>query len=233
MPGPAAILKQIHHLRRHVADLELRIEQAPKQLASQQKKLATQEEAGKAAHEQIKRIQLDIRDKEGSVKATQAQIKKYQKQLEEAANKKEYDTLKAEIAAEHAHISKVEDEILALMGQQDEKTGQLPEVDKALAKARADYAQFEKDHAERVARQAAEKDRALQELQTVEATLPADVRPQYERLVHAKKTDALASVKNRICSACYTEITAQMQSELQREVFILCKNCGRMLYLEG
>jgi uncharacterized protein len=232
MPGPAAILKQLHHLRRHAADLDTRIEQAPKQLAIQQKKLANQEEMHKAAHENVKRMLLDIREKEGSVKATQTQIKKYEKQLEESTNKKEYDTLKVEIASEQKIIAKLEDEILALMGQHEEKTAQLPEVDKAWAKARADFAQFEKDHQERVARQVAEKTRALEELKAVEATLPDDVRPQYDRLIAAKGMDTLSSVKGRICSACYTEITSQMLSELKRDVFMLCKNCGRMLYLE-
>ena len=99
MPGPAAILKQLHHLRQHSTDLETRIEQAPKQLGIQQKKLANQEEAFKAAQELLKRIMLDIREKEGAVKATQTQIKKYEQQLESAANKKEYDTLKAEMSS--------------------------------------------------------------------------------------------------------------------------------------
>jgi predicted nucleic acid-binding Zn-ribbon protein len=232
MPGPAAILRQLHHLREHAADLDSRIEQAPKQLGIQQKKLANQEEAFKAAQENLKRLMLDIREKEGSVKATQTQIKKYEKQLEESTNKKEYDTLKAEIASEQKIISKLEDEILALMGQHEEATAKLPEAEKAAQKARADFAQWEKDHQERVTRCAAEKTRALEELKAAEATLPDEVKPQYDRLIAQKGMDTLSGVRGRICSACYTEITSQMLSELQREMFMLCKNCGRMLYLE-
>jgi hypothetical protein len=232
MPGPATILRQLHHLRQHAADLDSRIEQAPRQLGIQQKKLANQEDALKAAHELVTRMALDIREKEGSVKATQAQIKKYEKQLETAANKKEYDTLKVEIASEQKIVSKLEDEILALMGQHEEATAKLPEVEKTSQKARADFAQWEKDHQERVARFAAEKTRTLEELKAAETTLPDDVRPQYDRLIAAKGMDTLSGVRGRICSACYTEITSQMLSELQREVFMLCKNCGRMLYLE-
>src|SRR5262245_56950869 len=180
MPGPAAILKQAHHLRQHLAELDERIASAPRQLTVQQKRLANQEEAFKGSQENLKRMLLEIREKEGSVKATQTQIKKYEKQLDEAANKKEYDTLKSEIASEQAHISKLEDEILALMGQHEEKTAQVPEAEKTVQKARADFAQFEKDHQERVARYADEKTRAATELQAVEATFPADVKPQYD-----------------------------------------------------
>ena len=45
--------------------------------------------------------------------------------------------------------------------------------------------------------------------------------------------DTLSGVNGRVCMACYTEITSQMISELKREMFMLCKNCGRMLYLES
>ena len=35
------------------------------------------------------------------------------------------------------------------------------------------------------------------------------------------------------CRAALLTPNAQMLSELNREVFMLCKNCGRMLYLEA
>jgi predicted nucleic acid-binding Zn-ribbon protein len=214
-------------------DLDAKIEEAPRKLAIAQKKLANQEELFKKAQEELKTLQMGIRDKEGSVKATQTQIKKYEKQLDEAANRKEYDTLKAEIAAEKGHITKHEDEILAMMGQVEEKTTQLPEAEKTAQKARADFAQFEKDQQERLARFAVEKTQAQDELKTAEATLPDDSRAQYERLIAAKGMEAISAVNGRTCVACYTEITTQMLSELKREMFLICKNCGRMLYLEG
>ena len=232
MPGPAAILKELHRLRRFIKDLETKIEQAPRQLGIQQKKLANQEETFKAAQEHLKTLAMQIREKDGSIKATQTQNKKYEKQLEEAANKKEYDTLKVEIASEKAHIAKLEDEILAAMAEVEEKTAKLPEAEKIVQKARADFAQYEKDVQERLQRFAADKTKTQEELKAAEATLPEDVRSLYERHIAAKGLDTLSAVNGRVCAACYTEITSQMLSELKREMFMLCKNCGRMLYLE-
>jgi predicted nucleic acid-binding Zn-ribbon protein len=232
MPGPAAIVKESHRLRRHIKDLDAKIEQAPRQLQIQQAKLARQEDVLKQAHANLKQIALEIRDKEGSIKATEQQISRYEKQLNEAANKKEYDALKSEIAQEKEHVSKLEDEVLAAITLTEEKSAQLPEVEKTTQQARADFAQFENDFKERLERFAREKERARSELQTVEATLPDDVRVTYDRLIAAKGTDALAGVTGRTCSECYVEITAQMASELKRELFLLCKNCGRILYVE-
>ena len=70
-------------------------------------------------------------------------------------------------------------------------------------------------------------------MKTTEATLPEDVRTLYDRHIAVKGVDTLSAVNGRVCSACYTEITSQMISELKREMFMLCKNCGRMLYLES
>ncbi|MBM3993734.1 MAG: hypothetical protein FJ303_06225 [Planctomycetes bacterium] len=233
MPGPAATLKEIHRLRRFIKDLDAKIEQAPKQLAIQQKRLANQEETFKQAQEHVKQLNLSIREKEGNIKSVQAQIQKYERQLDEAASKKEYDTLKAEIASERGHITKHEDDILAMMGEIEEKTKLLPEAEKIVQKARADFAQFEKDQAERLHRFDADRTRSREELKAAEATLPADVRAQYDRLIAAKGDEVISGVNGRTCSACYTEITQQMMSELRREMFLICKNCGRMLYQEG
>jgi len=233
MPGPAVILKELHRLRLLIDDLDAKIAGAPKQLANQQKKLAAQEDVLTQAKEHLKRLALDMRDKEGSIKATQALIKKYEKQLDGAANKKEYDTLQHEIATSKANIAKLEDEILAAMGESEEKTAQLPTVEQTAQKAKADFAQWEKDQHEKIERFKNEKVRAAEALTANTASLPDDVRPQYERLTAAKGNDALSGVNGRICSACYTEITAQMHSELKREMFLICKNCGRMLYVES
>lgn len=233
MPGPAVILKELHHLRRLIENLNEQIAEAPRKLSIQEKRLANQENNLTAAKEHLKSLASQIRDKEGSVKQTQVQIKKYEKQFDEAASKKEYDALKSEIAQERDHISKLEDEILAAMTESDEKTAQLPEVEKTTKKARDDFAQFKKDQEELLARYATEKTRAEESLKAAEASLPDDVRPQYQRIVAGKGTDALAGVQGRICAACYTEVTSQMLSELKREMFLQCKNCGRMLYVES
>lgn len=233
MSEAASILKELHRLRRHLKDLDAKIQNAPKQINVQRAKLARQEDLLKQAHEEVKQLTLQIRDKEGSVKATQQQIVKYQKQLTEAASKKEYDTLNAEIAQEKKVVGKLEDEILAAIALSEEKTALLPAAEQTTQKARDEFAQFEKDFQERLDRFASEKTRAEAELKTTEASLSDDIRPQYARLIAAKGLDAISAVNGRTCMSCYTEITSQMIGELKRGVFMMCKNCGRMLYVES
>jgi predicted nucleic acid-binding Zn-ribbon protein len=233
MPTPAAIFREIHRLRRHIRELEGRAEQGPRLRKLQQDKLARQEEATRQAHDELKHLKVQIHEKEVSIKSTQEQIKKYEKQLKEMiSNKKEYDALTAEISQARRTITKLEDEALEAMAKNEDQAAKLPEVDAALRKAKEDYARFDQDFATNLERYAAEKVKAEEELRAQEATLPEDLRPQYTRLTAAKGADALAGVANNLCNACYTEVTAQMGSELRRGSFLLCKNCGRMLYAE-
>jgi predicted nucleic acid-binding Zn-ribbon protein len=231
MAGPATILREIHRLRRHAKELQSEIERGPRLLRAQQAKITKQEEAVREAHDTLKRLKMTSHDKEGQLKATLQQISKHEKQLNEAGSKKEYDALKTEIAADKKKCQELEDEILGYIGEIEERTAQLPELDKAVQQAKSEYADFERNSQGRITDLTAELNRALAAIKEVESTLPGDVRPQYDRLVGARGEDAMAAVEHRTCMACYTEITAQSYNDLMLSQFVFCKNCGRALYL--
>ena len=230
MATPAHILKDIHRLKRHIKDLEAKLEQGPKAHKAHQLKVAQAEDTLHKAQEGIKQLKVKIHEKEVSVKAAQQNIEKLEKTP--VSNKKEYDALRTEVATANKSIHKLEDEILETMGELEDKTKSTPEAEKTLHKAKADAAQFEKDHQERLTLWATERQSALQQLAEVEAQLPEDLRIIYDRMVGSKWADAISAVHGRICVTCYTEVTPQMFNELQRGLFVICKVCGRMLYAE-
>ncbi len=231
MPGPGIVVREIHRIRRHARDLAEKTEQAPRRLKARQNQLVRQEEKVNQVHEQIQQFKVDIHDKEVSIRGIQTAIKKHEKQRDEAGNKKEYDALQLEITHEKQSIIKLEDEILQAMTEVEELTPQVAALEKTLAQARLDFAQFEKDQADQLQRWAEEQKRSQEELAKVELELPADVLEYYRREVKGRGADALAAANERICAACYTEITAQMFNELTREMIVKCKSCGRILYL--
>jgi uncharacterized protein len=233
MPGAATILREIHRLRRHAAELQNRVEQGPRMLRAQQANVAKKEEALRQAQDDLKKLKIVIHEKEVSLKSRNQQIVKHEKQLNQAASKKEYDALKLEIANERKEVARLEDEILERMAEAEERAAQLPELEKAVRQAKADLEAYQRDSGQRLAALAAEREAVLKQLAEVEATVPPDVREPYERLVRGRGEDALAPVEGRTCSACYTEITAQGYNELLAERFVQCKSCGRILYLPG
>jgi predicted nucleic acid-binding Zn-ribbon protein len=231
MAGPGVILREIHRLRRHAKDLQDEIERGPVRLKAQQARAGKQEEALRQAQEALKRLKVAMHEKEVSLKTKFQQIDKHGRQLNEAGSKKEYDALKAEIASEKVACGRLEDEILERMAESEERTAQLPELEKAVRLAREESAGFEKEMQARQTALAEQLEQVRRSLQDVEASLPEDVRAQYNRLTAARGEDALSAVPGRTCTACYTEVTAQTYNELMQGQFVLCKSCGRILYL--
>src|SRR5262249_54816498 len=111
------------------------------------------------------------------------------------------------------------------------RTAALPGLEQAVKKAREDYAAFEKTIGDRREGLTTQMNDALAKLKDAEVRIPNEARAQYNRMVAAMGPDALAAVQGRICTSCYTEITAQNHHDLQQELLIMCKSCGRILYL--
>jgi predicted nucleic acid-binding Zn-ribbon protein len=231
MANSVSILRELHRLRRHAKNLQDEIERLPRLLRAQQARVARQEELLHEAHEILKKKRVATHEKEVSRRAVEEQKAKYEKQRNEATTRKEYDALNAEIAAARGHIAKIEDEILESMIAADEYAARIPELEKELQKAKEECARCEQTSSERQANLQAQLEQVLKELTEVEAKLSEDVRQQYERLVTARSEDAMSAVVNRTCTACYTEITAQSYNNLLLGQFVLCKSCGRILYL--
>ena len=233
MATPSEIFREVHRLRRYLKDLSTRHEQAPRLLKAQADKLARQEEVLKQAQEVIKHLKVNIHEKDVSIRTEQDVIRKYEKQLREMiTSKKEYEALTHEIAQAKATIGKLEDEALAMIGESEERTAKMPEIEANAKKARQDFAKFEQDQADSLRRHDEEKARAEAELSAAETSLPEDIRSVYTRLAAAKGADALAAVQHGTCAACYTEVTPQMASDLRRGLSSVCKMCGRILYAE-
>ena len=229
--GPAASLREIHRLRRHAKALQDELDRIPRLLKAQQAKITRAEEALHQAQEALKKLKVTGHEKEVSLKSIHQTIAKHKKQRNESTGKKEFDALSAEIAVEERKTQKLEEEILGGMMEVEERTARVPELEKAVKQAKQECTEFEQSVGERQANLKDQLTKALAELKDVEVHLPGDIRPQYERLVAARGEEAMAAAVNRSCVACYTEITAQMFNDLLAGRFILCKNCGRLLYL--
>jgi predicted nucleic acid-binding Zn-ribbon protein len=231
MSGPAVLIREIHRLRRNIRELQEQIERAPRQLKAQQAKVARQEELQREGQEALKKLKVAIHEKEVSHKATHGTISKHLKQMEKAESKKEYDALQLEIKQEREQAAKLEDEILAAITETEERTAQLPLLEQNVQKAKKEFAEWEAGAKDRLANFETQLAEAQAQLKTVEAQLPQNVLSLYHRVVNAMGPEAMSPVEGNICVACSTEITAQTRNELMMENFVMCKACGRIIYL--
>jgi predicted nucleic acid-binding Zn-ribbon protein len=233
MASPATIFKELHRLWRHARDLQTEIDLAPRVRHAQEAKVLRQEESLRENHDAIKHLKVATHEKEVSLRVKIQQIDKHSLQLNQAGSKKEYEALQHEIAAEKKACSDLEDDILNTMAETEDRAAQTTDLEQAVKRAKEEMASFEISH------QARQKDlvdqlaKVREEIQAVEQSMPADAQTLYQRLLAARGEDALSAVQGKTCAACYTEITAQNYHELVIGQMVMCKSCGRILYLPG
>lgn len=225
------ILKELHRLRRHVRDLQTELERGPRLLKAQQARAAQGEQTLQSAKDQIQKLKVTSRDRENAYKTTQQQLAKYRQQLNTVQSKKEMEALQHEIADTTTKSAELESEALQAMMDAEEQTTTLPKLEQVLKDAQAALANFDRENQARMAQLTQQLQQAQTELAGVEQQLSGDVKLLYERLVAAHGADALSAVKNRNCTTCYTAITAQNYNDLLGGRFVICKSCGRALYL--
>ncbi|CAN5340648.1 C4-type zinc ribbon domain-containing protein [soil metagenome] len=224
------LLRECHRLRRHLRELHDEIERGPRVLKAQQNKLAAEEQAHKDAYETIKQLKLKQKADEGSLKTIEAQLEKLGTRAMEVTTMKEMDATKNEIAMATAKKNSFEDAVLTSILEIEERTNDLPNVEKRWADAQAEFKQYQIDAKERLEAMLLDQKDCTLKLAEKDAQLPEDVRSLYDRIVKKNGPDALAGVKNRACQQCRTQMTEDKADQLISGHLLCCPNCGRMLY---
>ncbi|GIW81756.1 MAG: hypothetical protein KatS3mg105_3563 [Gemmatales bacterium] len=231
MPGPAAIIREIHRLKKHIVDLRNELDRGPIRLKKHHDRVARLEDMAKEAEDALRKLKVAVQEKELALKSTHQLIEKHKRQLNEAASTKEYEALLAEIENEKKTCQQLEDEIIAGLEEVEVRAAKLPELAAEADKLKQQTPKIQEELQTRRNEITELLSQAHKQLEAVEATLPADFRDQYNRLVKLQNENAFAEVHGRTCSACYTEITMQCYNDLLQEQFRLCESCGRMIYL--
>lgn len=235
MANPSQTLREIHRLRRYAKSLQDKLDELPKRLDILTQRLAYQEEERRKAKEHIDKLKVKAKEDELSLQSTLDKIERFTKQLNDIISKREYDALQHEI--EHAKREKdvLEDRILQTYSEIDEWTAKMPGFDQAVADAKKELEEFQARLEPRRAEFSEELEKTQKELAEVERQLPAadpHFAEQYHRLIRQRGEDAFSPVRSQSCHACYNEITTQQLHELRIGRIVLCKSCGRFLYLE-
>jgi uncharacterized protein len=224
------ILRECHRLRKHLRDLQAEIDRGPRVLKAHQQKLAAEEQAHKDSYDTLKKLKLKQKEDEGTLKQTEALLDKLHRRSMEVTTMKEMEATKSEIAQATGKKNTLEDAILATMTEIEERTADLPNVEKRWADAQKEFADYQVEAKERLERLLEDQKASTAELARQEGLLPEEVRGQYARLVKSYGPEGLAAVQGRTCQQCRTALTEDRRDQLAAGAFVCCSNCGRALY---
>jgi predicted nucleic acid-binding Zn-ribbon protein len=181
--------------------------------------------------EEIRQLKVALHDREVTEKQLHEKMTRWQRQIQSAATAREFQALQNQLESARIQLSVLEDEMLDLIDKLERRQQELPEREQAVQTLRSELAQLEQSRAERLRLIQERLQQARVELARLEAELPQELQEVYQRLVRSKAHEALAPVEHGSCMGCFTETTLQMLQDLRLNRPVICKSCGRILYL--
>jgi uncharacterized protein len=231
MAVTATTLRELHRIHRQLSDLRERLDLGPKQVRSRTAGVAQAEEQSAKVHNDLKAGRVALDQKQLQLKTAEGKIGELKVKLNQANTNREYQALKDQIAADEMASSVLADEILEAMEKFDQMKGLIPDAEGRVAKAKEELAKAQQQIRAEEEALRAEVKRLEKELADSESALPEDFRALYQRVVNAKGEDAMAVVEGGSCGGCYQQLTTNMHNEINMGRVVLCRSCGRVLYL--
>ena len=183
-----------------------------------------------AAEERGKASQLARREAEKTAESLVEQERKFQIQLTQVKKNEEYAALLHEIANAQKKRGELETFVLEKMEQEAAVAADTKRARAVLAEAEK-IANAEKATitADEDAVRKEEKD-LLARREEALAALPAALRARYERILIARKGNAIAELVGDSCAGCGGRIPAQAAIQVRRRLAVVeCPDCGRLL----
>ena len=230
MSPNGAGLKEIHDLRLRLQDVTDELERGPRQIAARQQLLEKKKAEVDVRRTKLKHLKVAADQKNLQLKSNEAKIHDLQGKLNAAANNREFDAFRTQIAADKMANSVLEDEILEALEGCDAEQREIKELEQAAANVEAELAKFTANVKQREPDLKTQKAAMEAQVGDIEKVLPPEVIPQYRRLVQSYGARALSPVRGTACGECFVGQRQQTIVELRAGKFIFC-TCGRLMYL--
>lgn len=239
-----ATLDALHRLQEvelQIAEIRRTIDRKVRVARQQEARIAELDARIRKDQEAIRSVQMEADRLNLDVKAREAEIAKLRTALQTSKTNKEYSAILTQLNTYKADSSKVEDKVLALLGDLDRKRAELETIvqqkqaeDQKLAELRAAVVEAEQKARDRLDRLNAERREAA-------SAVPPAALEFFDRVAKKNDGEALAKVirtnpkrAEYACEGCNMAITIeQVNAILSRDEAITCNICGKILYVES
>lgn len=174
------------------------------------------------------------KDKDMQLNEMQDKIDKLKSRSSGIKTNKEYEAHLKEIQGIEKNISKIEDEILAVMEETDAFGASLKEEELKVKKAENEFQQQERAAAEEQGRMQAELETEKAKRSAIVAKIDEGYYLQYKSLMKRYGDKAVVETRNEICLGCNTNIPPQLYNDIKKgDVLHQCFFCKRYLYIKA
>jgi len=225
-------LLEIQDLDLQIIDLKKLQKKLPENLNSLEKDLLEKKKNLESAEEELKNLKASQKNLETEVEGNKQTIVKYQGQLLQIKNNVQYKALTKEIEVIEKKNSKIEDKILDMMADVEQKNSFVKECEANLKQSEQNLVEGK----EQIKKDIERVDGEIDQLSKKRAEQKENVDPKalsiYERVMRKKQdTCAIVQLQGNICQGCYMSLTPNDVNEVHKcNKINSCENCSRILY---
>ena len=227
------LLGRLERIQRQLADLHSRLRRGPLLAKSQEATIQNLQQKLEQAQARQKALILDLKEKERRNLESENAIARRKTQLAESKNNKEFQALKAQIAADEEANSLLADEVLEAMEKSENFVQVVLDAEAELKKAIKNHETSQKQFQAEEPTIRADLQKYTGELQAAENELSREFREVYDRLVKSHGGDqALAVITNqKFCGGCNQTVAINLIALVIQGRPVPCSSCGRLLYV--
>lgn len=205
-------------------------------LEKKNKENLAQEELHKHALESVKNklhdMKKEVDSQELEMKILDQQEADKKNKLDNVANHKEYQLLKNEIDKIKQDQHNLEEGLMVAWNQLENARKEFDSAQKTFQDQSAAIHEDIQKNKEKIDSIRQEVKTLVDERVDKEKGLPAEWLEKYA-IMRARVSDPVVPVLDGNCSACFYKISVQDMQSLKHRKLIQCKDCFRLLYLEG
>jgi predicted nucleic acid-binding Zn-ribbon protein len=230
MPVVDSTVRRLHEILLLAADIRGQIERAPRQLKAAQMALQAAKDAVQGCKDSIKKSRMEADRKQLQQRQYETKLHEWQGKLNAAANNREYQAIKDQIAADTQANSVLSDEIFEILEGIDSLQIKLADLERVCKMTEEDSGKAESRIAERMVVLKRDLERVEGELKGAESALPEDFAAIYHPLVKTRGEEAFAPLDERSCGGCNTGLPPRIIDQLRMGNPVACSSCGRWIY---
>ena len=231
MTATAETMSHLHRIHKQLTDRRERLEAGPQRVMAHEAQFAKLEKDKLQAKDNATQLRMAIDSKQLLLQSAENKISELKGKLNSCSSNREYQALGEQIAAAEMANSVLEDEILEAMDKSERLALAVTEAEGEVSKGATLLADAKQTVAEEVQAHKASIAELESQLAESEMHLPDEVRSDYDRIVRTRHEDSMAAVEGDICIGCYQQITPNMVNHLAMKEVVICKACGRLLYV--
>ncbi|MFO0971910.1 MAG: C4-type zinc ribbon domain-containing protein [Phycisphaerae bacterium] len=231
-----------------------RLQEVELQLAELKQRIAAKAQAARAQERRIETLTRDLETKRRAIRdrqiesdrlsldirSSEERIAKLRTALNTSKTNKEYASVLTQLNTDKADVGKIEEKAIGILNEIDVARKALTDEETKLGVEQARLAdlrrlagEYEAQVADRLARLTSEREQAA-------AGVPPTVMKVFTRVAEKHDGQAMAEVTRTnprkeefVCGGCNMSVTLQQVNEIiSKDDPIMCKTCGRILYLE-